>query len=407
MELPQGLDSRHQAIRHLSALFGNQQGYVDLSYCRGDPRHDRVERYGWFGYNGNPEPLADMCLNLGAKHGDVYVGRSLYARKKRDPRSTLPSSVIFVDDAPVDGGYSMSIRTSANSRHGYFLLDAPLPSEDIVALQRNAAAALGADASGSDVTQLVRVPGTFNTKGGASFSVEMEFVDSCTYSLLELQARWPRVTRDAYIGAEVDWTMVEQWNGNIHGLLRAFDGVRVPRRVKPHAFLHKILTGAVDFSRDTSAARAAVVKGLVIHGYPDEEIFAMGPVIADLGASERKGSDWLYKDLARLIALYRSEHPNITVRPTSTVRTQPAKRLAKVERRARGRTVKLTPAQLLAFYQKEAVCEKVLLSIKEVAARFDVSEDTIKRLEKTLKAQGRVTREVSSDRMLSFICLLP
>lgn len=394
---------REQATTHINTLFGQQQGFVDLCVCPGDPSKDRVQRAQWFNYSGDAESLADMCLELGERHGDVYIGRSLYGKRNRDAKHALPSRVVFVDDAPA-GNYSLSIKTSAQSRHGYFLLDCPVDNRQIVELQRNAAAALGADASGADVTQLVRVPGTRNTKAGANFVVEMEFVSPDIYTITELALRWPHITREEYIGAEIDWSVVERWNGNLSLLLRP-NGL--PIRFKPTIYSAKLLTGAADLGGDTSLKRAAIVKSLVWHGYPDEEVIAVASTIADFGASERKGSDWLLKDITRLIGKSRSEGTKkIVVRPTTRAPKQAAKPLSKTKRQSRGRTKVLDAEVLLNYYRAQQTCGRVMKTVGQVATDFAVSVPTIERLERTLKAQGHIERHVPPTRSYSYLLLL-
>ena len=71
---------------------------------------------------------------------------------------------MFVDDAPLDLDCTFSVRTSPNSKHAYFLLDHDVPADQLRDLARRAAYALGADKSGWNSQQIVRVPGTFNAK---------------------------------------------------------------------------------------------------------------------------------------------------------------------------------------------------------------------------------------------------
>src|SRR5204862_934176 len=97
---------------------------------------------------------------LAQSHGNVYIGVRLYRRQakienKRCEAYTLPSNVMFIDDAPETpkAPYSTIVRTSEHSRHGYYRFDKPVTKDDT----RRVTAYLGGDPSGVDLTQLVRL----------------------------------------------------------------------------------------------------------------------------------------------------------------------------------------------------------------------------------------------------------
>jgi hypothetical protein len=106
----------------------------------------------------------------------VYVGVRLYSKKVRETNSrseteTKPSRVIFIDDAPAAPSCPTAPVCAPLSTAGTPTTSAiePVTKDDV----RRAAAALGGDPSGVDLTQLVRVPGTLNTKNGERFTIEV------------------------------------------------------------------------------------------------------------------------------------------------------------------------------------------------------------------------------------------
>jgi hypothetical protein len=107
----------------------------------------------------------------------------------------LPSQVIVIDDLPPDVPCAFSVQTSPGSRHGYFLLDQPIPAAERRALARRAAYTLGGDRGGWDAQQLVRVPGTVNTKArhGGHHVIHLTLGTRRRSSIAELRVPWPEV----------------------------------------------------------------------------------------------------------------------------------------------------------------------------------------------------------------------
>ena len=104
---------------------------------------------------------------------------------------------------------------------------------------------------------------------------------------------------------------VEQWLGNL-GTLIGDNGL--PRRVNPTIQTGRILAGVV--TGDTSLDRYIVARGLVMHGYPDEEAAALLWHYCEYDKSRAKGSAWLKTDIARVLGKVRAEMP--TIEPSLT-----------------------------------------------------------------------------------------
>jgi hypothetical protein len=150
----------------LQLLYGRGRGYLELARIDGDPddREHYVFERTWF--NFDPTRLAALLgqiEELGRQYGNVYVSAHLYAAPRRNAH-VLPGQAIVVDDLPAEVPCSFSVQTSPSRRHGYFLLDQAASGEELREFSRRAAYAYGGDKSGWDLQQLVRVPGTYNTK---------------------------------------------------------------------------------------------------------------------------------------------------------------------------------------------------------------------------------------------------
>ena len=173
-------------------LYGRRNGYVELAWIDGDPddREQYVFERTWFAYT--PERLGKLLAKVeekGRQYGNVYVSVSLYTARRRNA-PVLPGQVLVVDDCPTDLPCSFSVQTSPGKCHGYFVLDQPASSDELSELAKRAAYALGGDKSGWDAQQLVRVPGTYNTKArhGGRHLVTLQLGTQRRYSAAELRA---------------------------------------------------------------------------------------------------------------------------------------------------------------------------------------------------------------------------
>lgn len=389
-------------------IYGSISGWIELSAIEGDPddrEHCRFHQ-DWFPYN--PQQLSTLLARvdeLGQRYGNVYVSANVYRRPRRDAE-IKPGRVVFVDDLPDGTEASFTVRTSPDRQQGYFLLDTDAPIEVRHDLARRAAAALGGDKSGADDQQIVRVPGTYNTKAraGGRHLVTLHLGTRRRYHPQELRATWPEVAAPSS-GAPgtLDWGQAEQWLGNLGALIGA-NGL--PRRVKPNTQTGRILMG-VEGAPSTSEARYFVARGLMMHGYPDEEIAALLWHFCDYGKATEKGSAWVHADIARCIAKERAKLPGVTPSPTRAAPSQPAAPIAEVIRPKVGRKSALTPAQLLAFYEQEmGASDVVLLTVGEVATRLNISRATVERCERALRTQGAIERRFFARRQSSLVAVV-
>lgn len=315
--------SYNDAVRFTQFLFGMQSGFAEIYYAVCDPQNG-LTLGGWYEWPSKKEKLLQDALVLAEQYGDVYIGSTLYTRKKRSATYALPSQVVLLDDAPDRVDYSVVVKTSEHSQHAYFLLDQCIDPIQRAQLQKRIAYALGADHC-HDATRLVRLPVGANTKEGGWQPVRLEQLTNRTYSVAELEAMFPLVTRqNDLVYSDLCPEKISYWQTNLALLLDIED---IPKRFSPRSQGRKLLNGQMPYpetgngKRDTSMGRAILARSLILHGYPDEEARTLLAHIAKEG-SERKGQKWLNDDCQRLIAKYRAEETHIIPRSTTTYQTR-------------------------------------------------------------------------------------
>ena len=398
---------REQARAHFRALFGDQCGWLELSSIEGDPDDRQRCRFhqSWFDYAPDRlEALIARIAELVKRHGNVYTSITLYAAPKRDKAQALPGRVVFVDDAP-PGSYTYTLQTSPDREQAFIILDqaADVASREAIARRLSRTA----DKSGWDITQLARVPGTFNTKAraggrygrgprdwaiGSGHRVTLIPRTLRTYTLAKLGNVAPALPAEAsaFDGNAIDEPKIAFWSANLDALLGS-DGL--PRRLSLKSKTRQILAGGLQWN-DSSAQRYTVARGLIMHGYPDEEIAALLIHFCDYGKSTAKGSRWLYEDIARVLGKERANQPGITINPTVIRDAKPAEPLPATPRASRARhdrPQRYTPATLFATYRDTpALCEQAR---KQRAADLGISTATLDRLEKALRVLGLIEIE--------------
>lgn len=397
---------QQRATRFLRWLHDDQAGYIEIVAGTTDPDrptkiHLLMGTRKWFYLDPERPDLyaaaGDYAAQLAADYGNVYTGIRTYRSKKRAEENVKPGRVIFIDDAPAapERPYSASIRTSAHSRHAYYKCAQNVTKDDA----RRAAAALGGDPSGVDLTQLVRFPGTSNTKNGGCWSVEPESTPGTIYNLDELRSAWPAVECSPK-GEITPLAMpaVEKHLSNIDDLLTC----NRTQLIKPTTQTGRILggemltfaaKGKMDDSRSMNAC--AVGLGLLLRGFMDDEIAAIVFHLYRKWEMERdKGTEWCKADIARILAYAHTQHPEAKQSPTRyrqqangiTIVSRPAASRARADR-----PTKFDPPMLFARYQAEpTLCAE---RRKARASALGISTATLDRLEDGLEAIGLIEIE--------------
>jgi hypothetical protein len=426
--------------------------------CKHDPRYkNRTNRFIWVDAQQQEtlEKLDAEVERLTQEFGNVYVSASTYATQSRG--TPQGGRVVWIEDAPypedprVPVPYSFYVRTGTGPGHGYYVLDHDVSPSEREYAARTLAAALGSDRSGSDSQQLVRVPGSNNTKAkhGGTFPVQMILhAPQRTYRLADLLAAYGSALPDcdSYLPENQSdkkqwkfpdpafWEKADRWSDDVHhpgGVLITEDNI--PRRFKNDSeaknlglkILRTHQRGGHTFYNekghwDASRERYHVIKALVLRGCPDDEIGAIAYHLAAF-AEDIKGENNIKIDIERCISKIRDRHPDVQVCPARTKchsATDPnAKehqsqdfstpdKLEKKKQRGRPKTT-LSPEEYLAWLGKHiSVGNHVLFSQRDIATQLKVSEATIRRLEKKLQAQKRIVRTLSPDRHVGMVTIM-
>lgn len=153
------------------------EGYLDLGFMRPGP--DGIRRLDKHEFYSLPEQWNDMLVAVEfALDDDLYFSPILYSqgyRKKEDDGAKC--RVIYSDADVFDPRDfrlepSIVVETSAGRYHGYYLLDAWHPQDEVARISTKIAKAHNLDASSGIATKLLRIPGSTNRKYDMPFTVE-------------------------------------------------------------------------------------------------------------------------------------------------------------------------------------------------------------------------------------------
>ena len=186
-----------QVEEFFKTIFGDTEGFMFL---------------GWRGEDGNLNQFKPLrypdALNVAVKivelhkDEDVYFSPMLYTVPRRKKSTVSVTPVCYADTDLFDPSKykvqpTLNVRTSENRTHSYWVLDSSeYGREDVARISRAIAQAhaeqdeegnqIGTDPSGWDLTQLLRVPGTKNTKYGDDYTVHVDGGSGEVYTLKDL-----------------------------------------------------------------------------------------------------------------------------------------------------------------------------------------------------------------------------
>lgn len=151
-----------------SHLFGQAEGYLCIAFIQAGMRNFKEEFYMWPADKAKIEERVDL---MSATH-NVYFCPQLLSRPKRnkDSISVCTNSWSDLDECHPSNCLvkpTFVVETSPNRFQGYWAFEDPIDPFDAESLSKRIAyyhAFQGADKSGWDLTQLMRVPGTYNRK---------------------------------------------------------------------------------------------------------------------------------------------------------------------------------------------------------------------------------------------------
>jgi hypothetical protein len=157
----------------LDRLHGELTGYI---CCFSGERINRARditkgsaREQFFAFPAAVASAAGWLSRESAAGREVYVGAHLFTRQKRSKETAANVASLYVDGdrTPIPTGPlrpTLVVASSPGRWQGYWRLPEPIAAAQAEDLNHRLAAAIGADASGWDLTQLLRVPGAANRK---------------------------------------------------------------------------------------------------------------------------------------------------------------------------------------------------------------------------------------------------
>jgi hypothetical protein len=145
-------------------IFGDEHGL--LAICHTDGPHFRTQ---YFAYPKAAEAAAEWALEKGQETHEVYFCVHLLTEARRIKENATGIHTLWgdLDGTHVPKGELMPtalVQSSPGHYHCYWRLADSIPPQAAELLNKRLAVEIGADPSGFDLTQLLRVPGTANYK---------------------------------------------------------------------------------------------------------------------------------------------------------------------------------------------------------------------------------------------------
>lgn len=168
-------------------MFRQSEGYVCIASNppAGSESRD-LFRHSFFEWPKQKRELVEY-IDVAARAKNVWFGVSLVDSQRFIKENCLPGVILWadfdenVDLSTFDPPPSCVVRSSEKGRHAYWRLNQRITPQVAENLSRRLAYKLGADKSGWDMVQLLRVPFTMNFKYDPPQLVEIETVQDSLY----------------------------------------------------------------------------------------------------------------------------------------------------------------------------------------------------------------------------------
>jgi hypothetical protein len=181
-------------------VFGDLEGVLALfSGVRPAPRSKTLEdpQTAYLNYPHDVSRAEELCSVLSEEGREVYSCAHLLTDRRRIKENAAVLLALYVDGdgAKVAGGVpepTAVVRSSPGREQFWWALSKTVSPREGEDLNRRLAYAMGADRSGWDLTQLLRVPGTRNHKYPDAPVVELVRLSEMKYDSAELDATLPK-----------------------------------------------------------------------------------------------------------------------------------------------------------------------------------------------------------------------
>lgn len=201
--IPVSVETDKSRMAYLSSVFGQHEGYVCVAYGSRDRKKFREEFFRW--PDDAPEALA--LINKVYQGHNVWFCPHLFDRKarKKEYVSVTPCSWSDLDTCQPDElllDPTVLIESSPGRWQALWMYERPIDSDDAENVSQRIAykhADAGADRSGWDLTQLLRMPYTYNYKYASTPIVEIRDINRKRYRLDDFKDLYPQIAEFAHI----------------------------------------------------------------------------------------------------------------------------------------------------------------------------------------------------------------
>jgi P4 family phage/plasmid primase-like protien len=151
----------------------------------------------FFNYPAKAENGLEWALQESERGREVYFCAHLLTARQRikDNAAAVKALWADLDGAELPNGTlkpSVTVESSPGQYHAYWSLTDAIPPQVAEDLNKRLTHEIGADPSGFDLTQLLRVPGTVNHKYSEQHTVEVVRISDAVYSPADLDECLPR-----------------------------------------------------------------------------------------------------------------------------------------------------------------------------------------------------------------------
>ncbi len=180
-------------MRH---IFGDEPGLIAIFTARrsGSKLNERDTRF--FPYPGRLDRAIEHAFAESDAGREAYFCAHLLNEERRVKENAAPALALWgdLDGCPVPNGKlapTAVVESSSDHYHLYWRLTEAIEPETAERLNERLTHAIGADKSGFDLTQLLRIPGTMNRKHNEL--VELRSISDHTYTPDELDELLPEL----------------------------------------------------------------------------------------------------------------------------------------------------------------------------------------------------------------------
>ena len=193
-------DARLTMLRH---LFGMRPGYVCIAYATRDKKEFREEFIKW---PAEADKVNELVNKIILTHNIWFCPMILDKRsRKKENVSMTPAAWSDLDTCTPDNLHvppSIIVESSPGRWQGYWQFEknvAPDIAENISQRIAYEHAKEGADRSGWDLTQLLRMPLTYNYKYASGPLILIEEINEARYRESDFAEHYPQVAQYAYL----------------------------------------------------------------------------------------------------------------------------------------------------------------------------------------------------------------